>query len=138
MWEGYHQFVLRQRARQRLLLCAPLGIGAGIIGREVFGWIEEVSILVGWILGAGSYLVLLGFVIFMADAPMTQRRVSKDNPSPKYLLLVVTAVALLGNATLGVFLTSVGKRPPAHASSLIALSLLSGVLSWFLLHTAFG
>jgi uncharacterized membrane protein len=138
MWKGFRHFVWHLRDQQRILLCAPIGIGAGIISWKVFGWIEEVAILVGWILGAGSYLVLLGFVIFMADAPMTQSRVSKDNPSPKYLLIVVTAVALLGNATLGVFLTSVGKRPPAHASSLIALSLLSGVLSWFLLHTAFG
>lgn len=111
MWEGFHHFVWHLRDRQRILLCAPLGIGAGIIGWKLFDWIGEVAILVGWILGGGSYLVLLGFVIFMADASMTQRRVSKDDPSPKYLLIVVTAVALLGNATLGVFLTSVGNRP---------------------------
>ena len=138
MRNAFYQYAWRLRDRRRTLLCAPLGIGAGIIGWKLLGWIEEVAILVGWILGVGSYLVLLGFVIFMADGAMTQRRVSKDDPSPKYLLIVLTVVALLGNATVGIILTSVGNRPVAHATSLLALGVLSVVLSWFLLHTAFG
>jgi uncharacterized membrane protein len=104
----------------------------------MFGWIKEVAILVGWVSGVGSYLVLLGSVIFMSDGPMTQRRVSKDDPSPKYLLIVVTVVALLLNATLGVILTSVGHRPASNARSMLSLSVLSVVLSWFLMQTAFG
>jgi uncharacterized membrane protein len=138
MWNAFRHFLWHLRDRQRTLLCAPLGIGVGIIGWKIFGWIEEVAILAGWILGVGSYLVLLGAVIFMADGPMTQRRVSKDNPSHKYLLIVVIIVALLVNATLGVILTSVGNRPASNAHSLLMLSVLSVVLSWFLLHTAFG
>ena len=47
-------------------------------------------------------------------------------------------VALLVNATLGFILTSVGNRPAPYARSLLSLSVLSVVLSWFLLHTAFG
>lgn len=138
MWNVFHHFLWHLRDRQRTLICAPLGIGAGIIGWKVFGCIEEVAILVGWIVGVGSYLVLLGFVIFMADGPKTQIRDSKADPSPKYLLIVVTVVALLVNATLGVILTSVGSRPAPNARSLLLLSVLSVVLSWFLLHTAFG
>ena len=138
MFSGLKHFVWHLRDRQRTLLCAPLGIGAGIVGWKIFGWIGEAAILVGWIFGVGSYLVLLGYVIFLADGPTTQRRVSKDDPSPKYLLIVVILVALLGNATVGTILTSVGKRPAAHAGPLLALGVLSIVLSWFLLHTAFG
>jgi uncharacterized membrane protein len=138
MWNAFRHFLWHLRDRQRTLLCAPLGIGVGIIGWKFFGWLEEVAILVGWILGVGSYLVLLGTVIFMADGPMTQRRVSKDDPSPKYLLIVVIVVALLVNVTLGVILTSVGNRPATNAHSLLLLSVFSVVLSWFLLHTAFG
>jgi uncharacterized membrane protein len=138
MWNAFSKFVWRLRDRRRTLLCAPLGIGAGFIGWRLLGWIPEVAILVGWISGVGSYLILLGFVIFMADGPMTQRRVSKDDPSPKYLAIVLTVVALLGNAAVGIILTSVGNRPTTHATYLVALSVLSVVLSWFLLHTAFG
>lgn len=137
MLNTFHHRLWYLRDRQRTLICAPLGIGAGLIGWKIFGWTEE-AILVGWILGVGSYLVLLGSVVFMADGPMTQRRVSKDDPSPKYLLIVVTVVALLVIAALGVILTSVGNRPAPHARSLLLLSVLSVVLSWFLLHTAFG
>jgi uncharacterized membrane protein len=138
MKNAFYHFVWHLRDMQRTLLCAPLGIAVGVIGWKLFGWIEEVSILVGWISALAGYLILLGFVIFMADGPMTQRRVSKDDPSPRYLLIVLTLVALLGNATVGIILTSVGNRPPAHARSLVALGVLSVVLAWFLLHAAFG
>jgi uncharacterized membrane protein len=98
----------------------------------------EVAILSGWIIGIGSYLILLGSVIFMADGPMTESRVSADDPNPILLLIVVTVVALLGNAAVGIILTSVGNRPPAHARTLLALGVVCVMLSWFLLHTAFG
>jgi uncharacterized membrane protein len=93
MLNAFEHFLWSLRDRQRTLICAPLGIGVGILGWKVFGW-EEEAILVGWIIGVGSYLVLLGSVVFMADGLMTQRRVSKDDPCPKYLLVVATVVAL--------------------------------------------
>lgn len=138
MCNALRHFLWRLRDRHRTVLCGFLGIGAGVVGWKMFGWSKEVAVLVSWILGVGSYLVLLGSVIFMADGPMTQRRVSKDDPSPKYLLIVVTVVALLVNATLGVILTSVGNRSAINARTILSLSALSVVLSWFLLHTAFG
>ncbi|MGD0586602.1 MAG: DUF1345 domain-containing protein, partial [Oryzomonas sp.] len=51
---------------------------------------------------------------------------------------VVTVVALLVNVTLGVILTSVGNRTAINARTILSLSALSVVLSWLLLHTAFG
>ena len=138
MRSAFYRFVWRIRDRQRTLICVPLGICAGLASWRFLGWIENAAILVGWILGVGSYLLLLGTVIFTADAPETQRRVSRDDPSPKYLLMVVTIVVLLANATLGIILTSVGHRPAAHATILLALGVISVVLSWLLLHTAFG
>ena len=138
MRSAFYRFAWRIRDRQRTLICVPLGICAGLAAWRFLGWIEHAAILVGWILGVGSYLLLLGTVIFTADAPATQRRVSKDDPSPKYLLMVVTVVVLLANATLGIILTAVGTRPPAHATTLLALGVISVVLSWLLLHTAFG
>ncbi len=138
MRHAFQHFVWRLRDRQRALLCLPLGIAAGIVCWKLLGWGWEFAALVGWIFAAGSYLALLGLVIFVADGAMTRRRVSKDDPSPRHLLDVLTVVALLGNATVGIILTSVGKRSAAHARSLLALGLLSVVLSWLLLHTAFG
>jgi len=138
MCNALARFVWHLRDRQRTLLCVSLGIGIGWTGWKLFGWEKEMAILFGWILGIGSYLILVGSVIFMADGPMTQSRVSGDDPNPRFLLIVVTVVALLGNAAVGVILTSVGNRPPAHARTLLALGVLSVVLSWFLLHTSFG
>jgi uncharacterized membrane protein len=138
MWRAFSKFVWRLRDRNRTLICAPLGICAGVIGWKLLGWIPEAAFLVGWNVGVGSYLALLGCVIFTADGPMTQQRVSKDDPSPRYLLIVLITVALLGNAAVGIILTSVGNRPAVHATLLLVLSVLSVILSWFLMHAAFG
>jgi hypothetical protein len=49
MWSVLHHFLWQLRDRQRTLISAPLGIGAGIVGWNMFGCTEEVAILVGWI-----------------------------------------------------------------------------------------
>ena len=82
MWSVLHHFLWQLRDLQRTLISAPLGIVAGIVGCKIFGCKEEVAILVGWIVGVGSYLILFGYVVFMADAPMTQYRASKAILAP--------------------------------------------------------
>jgi len=131
-------FAWKVRDRQRAVLCAPTGIAVGVAVQKAFACGVEVAIMIGYISGLSSYLLLLGVVIYRADGPMTQQRVSKDDPSPKYLLIVLIIVALLGNVAVGIILTSVGNRSELHAQALLVLGVISVVLSWFLMHTAFG
>ena len=83
-------------------------------------------------------MILLGIVIFQADGPMTKQRVSRDEPNRVVLMIVLILVALLGNVSVGVILTSVGNEHPTHARLLVGLSVIAVILSWFLLHTIFG
>ncbi|HET6420974.1 MAG TPA: DUF1345 domain-containing protein [Geobacteraceae bacterium] len=94
MRNTFSHYVWRLRDRQRSLLCFPLGIVAGITCWKLLGWGAEFAVLAGWIFATGSYLAFLGLIIFMADAAMTQRRVSKDDPSPQHLLVVLSWVLL--------------------------------------------
>jgi uncharacterized membrane protein len=98
----------------------------------------ETSFLAGWILGVGSYLVLLGIVIVSADGPMTQQRVSKDEPNRMALLLLTVFLSIFGTGIVGVLLTAVGKHSLEHSRLLLILSVIAVLLSWFYLHTAFG
>ena len=133
-----HHFAWELHDRWRAALCILLGAGAGFIGWQWLGFNGKVAFLAGWILALTSYMVLLGIVIFQADGPATRQRVSRDEPNRVALLIVLILVALLGNISVGIILTSVGNEHPTHARILVALSVLAVVLSWFLLHTAVG
>ena len=117
--------------------CLPLGVAMYCIGWW-YGWVWELSFLSGWNTALGAYMVLLGIVIFTADAARTRERISKVDPTRWFLLIVLCLVALLGNMGVAVILTAVGKRSPVHAKLFLSLSVIAVVLSWLFLHTAFG
>jgi uncharacterized membrane protein len=102
------------------------------------GWGWEVSFLCAWIIMLTSYLVLLIIVIFTADAVRTRQRISDVDPTRWFLLIVLALVALLGIMSVGIILTAVGQRSAPHFHLLLILSVLAVILSWLLLHTAFG
>jgi uncharacterized membrane protein len=122
----------------RAALCITLGGLLHLIGWWRFGWGWELSFLAGWTLALITYLVLLGLVIFSADAAMTRQRVSKVDPTRGFLVIVLTLVALLGNMSVGIILTAVGQRSAHHARIFLTLGVVAVVLSWLLLHTAYG
>ena len=135
--ENFHQFVWHLNDPKRAALCVPFGLGMFLLGRQ-WGWGWQVSFLAGWILALGLYLVLLGIVIFSADAIKTRERISQVDPTQLFLLIVLILVSLLGNMSVAVILTAVGQRPSGHARLFLSLSVLAVILSWLLLHTAFG
>ena len=122
---------------RRAIICLPLGLVTYAIGWQ-FQWGWEVSFLCGWIVVLTPYLVLLGIVIFTANAARTRERISKVDPTQWLLLIVLTLAALLGIMSVGIIMTSVGHRSAFHIRILMTLSVIAVILSWFLLHTAFG
>lgn len=132
-----YNFIWELNDPSRAGVCLPLG---GLIYATGWwrGWGWELSFLSGWILALGSYLVLLGIVIFTADATRTRERISRVDPTRWFLLIVLSLVALLGNMSVAIILTAVGERSALHARLFLALSVMAVILSWFLLHTAFG
>ena len=122
----------------RFVLSVSLGAMAGVMSWKWLGLGGEVAFLVCWILTWAIYLVLLGIVIFQADGPMTKQRVSRDQPNRALLLIVLIMVALIGNISMGVILTSVGSHHPAQARLLVGLSVWAVIMSWLILHTAAG
>jgi uncharacterized membrane protein len=135
--QSLYQFVWHLNDPKRASLCLPFGIGIFFLG-WTWGWGWEIAFLTGWILALGMYLILLGIVIFTADAAKTQERISQVDPTRWFLLIVLSLVALLGNMSVAVILTAVGQRPAAHARLFLSLSVIAVILSWLLLHTAFG
>ena len=132
----YH-FVWHLNDPKRSSLCLPFGMGMFFLG-WMWGWGWQVSFLAGWIMALGLYLILLGIVIFTADAIRYRERISQVDPTRWFLLIVLSLVALLGNMSVAIILTAVGQRPTAHLRLFLSLSVIAVILSWLLLHTAFG
>ncbi len=133
----YH-FAWELHDQWRAALCVCLGAVVAVSSWEWLGLNGKVAFLLGWILALTIYMVLLVIVIFQADGPMTKQRVSREEPNRVFLLIVLIIVALLGNISVGVILTSVGNEHPTHARLLVGLSVWAVIMSWFLLHTAVG
>lgn len=138
MKERINQFAWELHDQRRTALSVSLGALTGAIGWKWLGLTGKVSFLSGWILAMTIYLVLLGIVIFHADGVMTRQRVSKDEPSRVMVLIVLIIVALLGNISVGVILSSEGNKDPGHTRLLVGLSVWAVIMSWCLLHAAVG
>ncbi len=138
MKERISQFAWELHDQRRAALSVFLGAVAGVIGWKWLGLGGRVAFLAGWILALTIYLVLLGIVIFHADGAMTRQRVSHDEPNRVFLLIVLIMVALLGNISVGVILSSESIKDPGHARLLVGLSVWAVIMSWCLLHAAIG
>ena len=135
--EPLHNFVWGLNDSRRAGLCLSLGLVILALGGWR-GWEWEIAFLCGWIMTLTAYLALLGMVIFTADAARTRARISQVDPTQWLLLIALIVAALLGIMSVGLILTAVGQRPALHARRLVTLSVMAVILSWLLLHTAFG
>ena len=132
-----YRFIWELNDPKRAGLCLLLGGALYFLGWHR-GWGWELSFLVAWDIALVVYLALLYIVIFTADAPMTRQRISRVDPTRWFLLIVVTLVTLFSNMNVAVILTAVGHRSVLHARLFLSLSVVAVILSWLLLHTAYG
>ncbi len=135
--ESLYHFVWHLHDLWRAVICIPFGVGMFLLGWRL-GWGWETSFLAGWILALMLYMIFLGIVILTANAARTRQRISQVDPTRGFLVLILSIVAILGNISVGAILTAVGQRSAPHARLLLGLSVIAVILSWLLLHTAFG
>ena len=138
MKQWLFHFAWNLHDRRRALMCSSLGLMVAVLAYRLLGWKWEVSLLVGWILWIGSYLVLLSIVILNASGPMTQERVSEEEPKRIKLMVLTVSMSIFGTVVVGFLMTAVGKHSLGHSRLLLTLSVLAVLLAWFDLHTAFG
>ncbi len=132
-----YKFVWELNDPKRAGLCLLLGGAMYAFGwRRGWGW--ELAFLGSWIVALTAYLLFLYIVIFTADAQRTRQRISQVDPTQLFLLIVLTVVTLFGNLSVGIILTAVGHRTALHTRIFLSLSVMAVILSWLLLHTAYG
>ncbi len=131
-------FAWSLRDRRRAAVCISLGVVTAVLVYKLLGWTWELSFLCGLILTMSGELFFRGIIIFSADGRMTQERVSRDEPNRKALMVLIVSLSILGTGTVGQVLTAVGKHPQGQARVLLLLGVAAVLMSWVVLHTAFG
>ncbi len=131
-------FAWNMRVQERTAIGASLGVGVAVLVNRLLGWTWQVSFLIGYISGLGTYLILLVTVLLNADGRVTQQRVSRDQPKRLALMVLIILVSIFGVGTVAQLLTAVGKHPLGHSRLLLTLSVVAVLLAWLHLHTAFA
>lgn len=123
-------------ARPRLLIAAIIGIIAGAIAPHALG--AALRAVVGWDVGAGTYLILALIMAARADAASMRRRAGREDLTRWAFLAVMASAAFF---SMFAILGPVHEAKSAPGGVSVGLVLLGGVtilLSWLFAHTAFA
>jgi uncharacterized membrane protein len=119
----------------RCSVAALAGIVAGFLGTLALSW--QAAILVGWDAAALCYLVWTWVTIGGLNPAGTKRHANVEDPSRRVAegIVLFAGVALL--AAVGLVLIKAGQSHGGTKAYLIAIGILSVVLSWATVHTVF-
>src|SRR5215813_10497188 len=138
--ERVHQrppkFIRMIKARPRLFIAVAIGSLIALALATLTSWRVASSLLVGWDVCAGLYLVLTFQVMSRADVSHVRRRARLQDEG-QFGILILTAVAALASlvaifALLGS--SSAGMRSAAD----LLLATITILLSWAFTHTIFA
>jgi uncharacterized membrane protein len=130
------KFIRIVKARPRLFMSVALGSVIALALATLTSWRVASSLLVGWDVCAGLYLVLTFQVMSRCDIHYMRRRARLQDEG-QFGILILTAVAALASlvaifALLGS--ASAGMRSPAD----LFLATITILLSWAFTHTIFA
>ena len=111
------------------------GALTGVVASQVT--VPSAAILLGWDVGVAIYLVWTWSAVWRLDPGLTARLAKREDPSIAVaeLLLLGAGVAVLGAVAFA--LVKAGQAADGMKAFLIALGLLSVVLSWTVVHTVY-
>jgi uncharacterized membrane protein len=130
------KFVRMAKARPRLFIAVAIGIVVAFVFASLVRWRLASSLLIGWDVCCGLYLLFAFRVMSKADVHR-MRRQARLQDEGQFGILILTAVAALASlvaifALLGS--SSAGMRSPGD----LFLATLTILLSWAFTHTIFA
>lgn len=124
-----------RRAVARTAIALAVGVAAGVAISLRYS--AAVALLGGWNSAGLTLLALAWLIIAGSDAPATGHRAAAEDPGRT----AVTVLVLLASLAAVLAVTVLVRKPEAIAPreqlELVALCLLTVVVSWTLTHTAF-
>jgi uncharacterized membrane protein len=127
--------VARLRAWHRLLLALTLGVlGAAATRADLW----ETRLLIGWLVGSLTYLLLVWWGVGRLDAARTRLRASSEDFGATALYVVLIAASWI--SLLGVLLVTDAARTSTGMARGVHIGLALGALAstWLLIQTVFA
>ena len=124
-----------RRSSTRLIVMAVLGLAAAVVTSAWGDWV--LALIVGWAAACVTFIGWVWIVIARMDAATTASHATREDPSRGVSDLLVLLVSLASLGALGLLLIQTHSTTGAAQVVLAAVSVLSVVLSWTLLHTLF-
>jgi uncharacterized membrane protein len=129
--------VLRQlRARPRLVTATIVGLATALIMPEAVP--RPTRALLAWDAGAGLYLVLAWTMMLRASVQQMRWRAKRQDDGAAAVLTLTVFAALASLAAITLELIGVRNYPPRVQTLHLALSGITILCSWFIVHTAFA
>jgi uncharacterized membrane protein len=112
---------------------------AGAVGGAIASWLTmpTAAVLIGWDTAAVIYLCSVWAVVWRADPDVTARLANREDPSNAIAELVVIAAGVLALVAVGFALLRAGHATGGTKAYLIAVGVISVVVSWLITHMVF-
>jgi len=118
-------------------LAVAVTIGGAATGLAWAHTVAAAALLVGWDAAAVIYLALVWTAVWRMDAAITARLAAREDPSNSIAQLVLLGASVVALVAIGFCLLRAGQAAGGTRAFLIALGVLSVVLSWLTVHTVF-
>jgi uncharacterized membrane protein len=129
--------VLRQiGARPRLVVATFLGLGTLLLVPATLS--GPTRALLAWDAGAGLYLALAWAMMLRANVDQMRWRAKRQDDGALAILGLTVFAALASLAAIVLELIGVKSYPPRVQTLHLALSVVTILCSWFIVHTAFA
>ena len=119
----------------RLTLATAAGAVTGAIASLFM--LPTASVLLGWDTAVAIYLAWVWNAVWRLDPGLTALLAKREDPSSAVAELMVLAAGIAQLGAVGLALLKAGQATGSLKAYLIALGLLSVVLSWAVVHTVF-
>ena len=130
-----HKHFKETTSTQRFLYGAVLGLAAACWPTPMQ---PQTRGLIGWCVGAFTYLALAWWLAETFDAQRTRERAQAQDPPSAVIFLVMLVAVVVSVAAIAVILQQVKSLAPDQRPAHIALSMLALTASWLTIHMVFA
>jgi uncharacterized membrane protein len=122
-------------AGTRLTVAGLVGTALGIGSARLLPW--QVAVLTGWDASAGVFLVWVWATVIRLRGEETEAVVTREDPSRAVADLTLVAASVACLVGVGFTLVKAAHSEGLSAAGLVALAVVSVVVSWAVVHTVF-
>ncbi len=134
MFKKFKNYLFRY-SLVRLLCSVIIGLIVGLLTRLVWGW--EISVLMGWNVGALFLLAISFHIVHHATPEITRRRASSEDSGRNAVFALVSLSSAISLFASMFVLRQAKSISPHEVPMLVIASLGTVFSSWFLTHVAF-